>query len=162
MFCDNSLRFSLFAKVPINKSPVYKKVNGEKGPYSMCGDQTCKKITSGIGTCLCMKHALKRTWTCFAEEQKGTGYYVPAVCSCCQRGRGPAVFAAGIEQDGDLVVVEEGDPICLQYIVFEEGELCLQYIVFEEGELCLQYIVFEEGELCLQYIVFEEGELCLQ
>ena len=30
MFCDNSLKFSLFAKVPIYRSPVYKRVNGEK------------------------------------------------------------------------------------------------------------------------------------
>ena len=52
---------------------------------------------------------------------------MPAVCSCCQRGRGPAVFAAGIEQEGDLVVVEEGEGtqyVCSTLFLRKENNIC--------------------------------------
>ena len=33
------------------------------------------------------------------------------------------MFAAGMEQEGDLVVVEEGNPICLQQVWNRKGTL---------------------------------------
>ena len=39
------------------------------------------------------------------------------------------MFAAGMEQEGDLVDVEEGNPICLQQVWNRKGDL----VVVEEG-----------------------------